>query len=118
MCIRDRLDTAAEDATALDERLARQRPLDAGQDRPVAQAWQAWRAASERLWRHGRELLRQTDAGDGVNLLPAMLAVQAETTPVQAAASRLVAALRAEACLLYTSPSPRDRTRSRMPSSA
>ena len=24
----------------------------------------------------------------------------------------------AEACLLYTSPSPRDRTRSRMPSSA
>ena len=26
--------------------------------------------------------------------------------------------LRGEACLLYTSPSPRDRTRSRMPSSA
>mgnify|MGYP003376513928 CR=1 FL=1 len=26
--------------------------------------------------------------------------------------------LSAEACLLYTSPSPRDRTRSRMPSSA
>ena len=25
---------------------------------------------------------------------------------------------RADACLLYTSPSPRDRTRSRMPSSA
>ena len=25
---------------------------------------------------------------------------------------------KAEACLLYTSPSPRDRTRSRMPSSA
>ena len=25
---------------------------------------------------------------------------------------------RAESCLLYTSPSPRDRTRSRMPSSA
>ena len=97
MALRALLDTAAEDATALDERLARQRPLDAGQDRPVAQAWQAWRAASERLWRHGRELLRQTDAGDGVNLLPAMLAVQAETTPVQAAASRLVAALRAEA---------------------
>src|SRR5665811_1532583 len=29
-----------------------------------------------------------------------------------------VATLRAEPCLLYTSPSPRDRTRSRMPSSA
>ena len=26
--------------------------------------------------------------------------------------------LKAKACLLYTSPSPRDRTRSRMPSSA
>ena len=26
--------------------------------------------------------------------------------------------LRADTCLLYTSPSPRDRTRSRMPSSA
>ena len=26
--------------------------------------------------------------------------------------------LKADACLLYTSPSPRDRTRSRMPSSA
>ena len=27
-------------------------------------------------------------------------------------------ALKAKTCLLYTSPSPRDRTRSRMPSSA
>ena len=36
---------------------------------------------------------------------------------------RYIASIRAEAeefgiCLLYTSPSPRDRTRSRMPSSA
>ena len=30
----------------------------------------------------------------------------------------LVGAVKPEACLLYTSPSPRDRTRSRMPSSA
>ena len=30
----------------------------------------------------------------------------------------LVEAVLLEACLLYTSPSPRDRTRSRMPSSA
>ena len=29
-----------------------------------------------------------------------------------------VASLRGRICLLYTSPSPRDRTRSRMPSSA
>ena len=31
---------------------------------------------------------------------------------------RINAGVRAEGCLLYTSPSPRDRTRSRMPSSA
>src|SRR5665811_336876 len=31
---------------------------------------------------------------------------------------RLEVAVLAQACLLYTSPSPRDRTRSRMPSSA
>ena len=30
----------------------------------------------------------------------------------------LMPELEAESCLLYTSPSPRDRTRSRMPSSA
>jgi len=48
MALRALLDTAAEDATALDERLASQRPLDAGQ---AAAAAQAWRAASERLWR-------------------------------------------------------------------
>ena len=30
----------------------------------------------------------------------------------------VVADINAERCLLYTSPSPRDRTRSRMPSSA
>ena len=32
--------------------------------------------------------------------------------------ANLAAALQAKGCLLYTSPSPRDRTRSRMPSSA
>ena len=40
---------------------------------------------------------------------------------VVAVAPRLMAGLaatRGEGCLLYTSPSPRDRTRSRMPSSA
>ena len=30
----------------------------------------------------------------------------------------MIGAVRDRACLLYTSPSPRDRTRSRMPSSA
>jgi len=91
------LDTAAKDATLLDERLARQRLLDAGHGTAAVQAWQAWQAASERLWRRSRALLRQTEAGDGANLLPAMLAVQAETTPVGAAAHRLDSALRAEA---------------------
>ena len=33
-------------------------------------------------------------------------------------ASRVVAEAHAHGCLLYTSPSPRDRTRYRMPSSA
>ena len=33
-------------------------------------------------------------------------------------AERQIGRLLAKACLLYTSPSPRDRTRSRMPSSA
>ena len=38
---------------------------------------------------------------------------------IAAASSRLAAfGDRVEICLLYTSPSPRDRTRSRMPSSA
>ena len=32
--------------------------------------------------------------------------------------STLAVAIIIESCLLYTSPSPRDRTRSRMPSSA
>ena len=38
--------------------------------------------------------------------------------PCAARASALVARPPRKACLLYTSPSPRDRTRSRMPSSA
>ena len=37
-------------------------------------------------------------------------AVQKATTKVESTSSKV--------CLLYTSPSPRDRTRSRMPSSA
>ena len=37
---------------------------------------------------------------------------------VQKVAYKAVQEMRVKACLLYTSPSPRDRTRSRMPSSA
>ena len=46
-------------------------------------------------------------------------AVMLDTTfGFQANADDLVAKTQAYFCLLYTSPSPRDRTRSRMPSSA
>ena len=41
-----------------------------------------------------------------------VLAILAVTTSV------VILSIPQEACLLYTSPSPRDRTRSRMPSSA
>ena len=44
------------------------------------------------------------------------LAVHATSRQIDSAASKLAAL--AEACLLYTSPSPRDRQKSRMPSSA
>ena len=42
-------------------------------------------------------------------------AAEATTTPAEATVAPEATA---ETCLLYTSPSPRDRTRSRMPSSA
>ena len=45
-------------------------------------------------------------------------AEQAESEVAEMRAARQEALARAEDCLLYTSPSPRDRTRSRMPSSA
>ena len=46
------------------------------------------------------------------------VAVKSELKTAIRAVDKAVAAGEAEACLLYTSPSPRDRTRSRMPSSA
>src|SRR5665811_2286855 len=49
-----------------------------------------------------------------LDVLPAsLLGQQREHHP-----DRLAVVARVHACLLYTSPSPRDRTRSRMPSSA
>ena len=63
------------------------------------------------------EQLRELDVG--------ALRTAAETPPhvvVLGAATKMradvVAGLQRGPCLLYTSPSPRDRTRSRMPSSA
>ena len=54
----------------------------------------------------GSSLLVMVDGAEGANL------------DQVASVSRAIARHLDEACLLYTSPSPRDRTRSRMPSSA
>ena len=61
-----------------------------------------------------------TAAGVAVRLAVVRLAA-AQLAAAQLAAAQLAAqqvAARLAVCLLYTSPSPRDRTRSRMPSSA
>ena len=50
--------------------------------------------------------------------LPSLAALDAERYPENAAAGAYVKGNVIYLCLLYTSPSPRDRTRSRMPSSA
>ena len=54
------------------------------------------------------QTMTNTDTGD----------VAATVAQVQAAAEAGADIVRISTCLLYTSPSPRDRTRSRMPSSA
>ena len=56
-----------------------------------------------------KERARRTAAQAGVPVLPGTDKLADDASAVAAAAQR---------CLLYTSPSPRDRTRSRMPSSA
>ena len=56
----------------------------------------------------GRALKRLVDAG----------ALRGEKVWLEESALATLEAAMARACLLYTSPSPRDRTRSRMPSSA
>ena len=89
---------------------------DGGQVRPAAGLVLARRA------HHGGAQL-----GDGSRELTAgvalvadeQLSAAARTTPQQLEADlTLIAPRIGQGCLLYTSPSPRDRTRSRMPSSA
>ena len=60
------------------------------------------------------------DDGDGAAATPSSLAgVVLLLLPLAGAAGgAAAAAVKFYNCLLYTSPSPRDRTRSRMPSSA
>ena len=55
------------------------------------------------MWGRRQEVVDQINAGTNEDYLPEL---------------RLPGTIRATTCLLYTSPSPRDRTRSRMPSSA
>ena len=55
------------------------------------------------------DLLWDNDRADALEKLKDMLQVKAAAA---------VDASKLDVCLLYTSPSPRDRTRSRMPSSA
>jgi 4-hydroxybenzoate polyprenyltransferase len=57
------------------------------------------------------------DKKEGLRSIPARLGVK-KSLIVSALSHLLCVALLLLACLLYTSPSPRDRTRSRMPSSA
>ena len=66
----------------------------------------------------GRKLFRSA-----VGILTSVMMMGAYTTTAMASGIGVIDAkdmldIHAEACLLYTSPSPRDRTRSRMPSSA
>ena len=64
----------------------------------------------------------EVSSGEGLYLVPVVLAgvakqaVTGDSLPFTTAADTAVSGY--NACLLYTSPSPRDRTRSRMPSSA
>ena len=81
-------------------RIGRARPVRAeDRDRDVAARREARRAGGREL-----EALHRT--------------VRRPDVPIGAATGRPPAAHRPPTCLLYTSPSPRDRTRSRMPSSA
>ena len=66
---------------------------------------------------HGSGAVR--DLRQAASLSPALhaLLTQFQSAPTRAAQLALIDPL-LKACLLYTSPSPRDRTRSRMPSSA
>ena len=75
------------------------RDLLLGWPEPIATVLRAW-SRDDHLWIRRVAMLAQVGAG-------------ARTDPVL-----LADVLTPNICLLYTSPSPRDRTRSRMPSSA
>ena len=62
-------------------------------------------------WKSAQRFKLASEVGEACPL-PYLAAYEAEGESAQAVIDRL------DDCLLYTSPSPRDRTRSRMPSSA
>ena len=79
----------------------------------------------EAVYRHLKDLLLSGRFSPGERLSEPLLAQElgVSRTPVREALMRLaeeglVELVPGKGCLLYTSPSPRDRTRSRMPSSA
>ena len=65
----------------------------------------------------GVRLIKIRDNGCGISVDELPIAMQRHATSKIASLEDL-ASVRSLGCLLYTSPSPRDRTRSRMPSSA
>ena len=93
-----------EQIEALMERLAR---APAGARRPVRAFIIRNRKVTE-LLEVLRDLIEEDAIGEEIIAAP----VEADTEPASNEAES------GDACLLYTSPSPRDRTRSRMPSSA
>ena len=73
----------------------------ADRNTPAAATFEEWRVEFNEL---------ATDVGD-INNLPSTINGQSVTDVIEAITQ-------VNACLLYTSPSPRDREKSRMPSSA
>ena len=76
---------------------------------PVVSNWYIGRHQS-RIQTEYREVLEQTDSAEIESIRESAAAYNKTITPG--------AAEEAYSCLLYTSPSPRDRSLSRMPSSA
>ena len=65
-----------------------------------------------------KRALIEKQKGDIASLRKQLGGVGATGNAVEPMLEKIRVAVTAEVCLLYTSPSPRDRTRSRMPSSA
>ena len=76
-----------------------------------------WEPAQAVLKHHFAEVPLVGDVRD-IDKLPSVDLVAAGFPCTDLSQAGRTSGIRGEACLFYTSPSPRDRTRSRMPSSA